>query len=67
MDHALAMLNSLADPGASETVKNRDAEIRGYISGTGSIPQASKAALRDDPRRAFEVGCVATLFAYQLS
>ncbi|KAJ4155689.1 hypothetical protein LMH87_000923 [Akanthomyces muscarius] len=55
MDHALAILNSLADPGASETVKRRDAEIRGYISGTGDMPQASKAALRDDPRRAFEV------------
>ncbi|OAR03149.1 hypothetical protein LLEC1_06014 [Akanthomyces lecanii] len=55
MDHALAILNSLADPGASETAKNRDAEIKGYIAGTASIPQASKAALLDDPRRAFEL------------
>lgn len=67
MDHALAILNSLADPGASETVKRRDAEIRGYISGTSDMPQASKAALRDDPRRAFEVGCVAAMFAQQLA
>ncbi|ATY65447.1 COP9 subunit 3 [Cordyceps militaris] len=55
MDEALATLNSLADPGPNESAKRRDAEIRGYIANTNTIPQASKAALLEDPRRAFEV------------
>ncbi len=63
MDSALAILNSLADPGAGESVKTRDAEFRGYLNTANNIPPASKTALLADPRRAFKVRFVATAFA----
>ncbi|KAJ3491953.1 hypothetical protein NLG97_g5497 [Lecanicillium saksenae] len=55
MDAALAMLNSLADYDARESVKKRDAEIRGYIAGTKTIPEASKVAVLEKPRQALEL------------
>ncbi|KAJ6783345.1 hypothetical protein PWT90_04344 [Aphanocladium album] len=55
MDGALATLNSLADLDANENVKRRDAEIRGYIAGTTSLPEASRVALLENPRKALEL------------
>lgn len=64
---ALAILNSLADPGTNETVKHRDAEIRGYIASTKTCTSDSIEALVKDPRRAFEVGVTAAFRASQLT
>lgn len=58
MDHALATLNSLADPERGETSKTRDTSIRAYITAIQGLPEESKALLVDDPGQAFEVRMV---------